>query len=121
MLPRPEVLPVLRVHADLHRGLREAAAGVPQRVRARARRLRAAHAEVRLPVAREDGLREAAALGGPRPLVYGGERSRAGRFHTKLLGKTILYCFFRSIKQFNLYLLGYDVLYSRFCLDNVSG
>lgn len=78
MLRRPEVLPVLGVHAHLHGGLSGAGARVPQRLRASARRVRPAHAEVRVPVARAHGLREAAAARRPRPPLHGEKRQRTG-------------------------------------------
>jgi len=55
----PQVLPVFRVHAHLHRGVSEAVAGVPQRVRTGPGRVSARHAAVRVCVAGEDAVRQA--------------------------------------------------------------
>lgn len=74
---RLKVLPLLRLHADLHRGVRETLARLPERVRACARGMRTAYAQIRLPMARAHGVREVAEDGRCRPSLHGGARPRA--------------------------------------------
>jgi len=67
---------VFRVHADLHRRVPAATAGVPERVRTGPGRVSAGHAAVRVCVAGEDAVRQAA--GARRPgTVHGPRRVRA--------------------------------------------
>lgn len=53
----PQVFPVFRVHAHLHRRVSAATAGVPERVRTGPGRMSAGHAAVRVRVAGEDAVR----------------------------------------------------------------
>lgn len=64
MLARFEVFPLLSVHADLPRGLPQAAAGVPVGVREDAAGLRANHAKVQIPVARANVVRTISGVSG---------------------------------------------------------
>jgi len=67
---------VFGVHAHLHRGVPAAVAGVSERVRTGPRRLSTGHAAVRVRVAGEDAVRQAA--GARRPgAVHGPGRVRA--------------------------------------------
>lgn len=74
----PALLPVLHVRAHLHRGLPAAAAGVSQRVRARAQRLLAADGALRLQVARSHVVRKVPAPRRPPGPVHGQARRPGG-------------------------------------------